>query len=110
MFLALDLKVEVKMAGINIADYDDWLIESADSFTEAILMSDTADVDTKIMRAFMKQHAAQSHNTAFNFDPEVDVPNCPRGVPEPFPSPAPSTPGGLAPSTPLKIGVPLPSE
>jgi hypothetical protein len=108
MFLPLDLKVDVLMNGINMADYDDWVIESADSFSEATLISDSGDVDTKIMKAFVKQHAAQHHNTAFNFDPQIDVPNCPRDVPGPSASASPSTPGGAGPSTPLRIDVPLP--
>ena len=98
--------VEVVLKGIDFSKATDWMVTNGHDYLEASLVSHDADVDTKLVGAFEKQHPAAIFDEAMTFLAR-DVPNFPRNMPCTMPfSPAAASSDF---QTPLKTGVALPS-
>ena len=96
--------VEVVLKGVDFDQATDWLITNGQDYVEAALVSVDAGVDSKLVRAYEKQHKPAEYDVAMTFEGK-DVPGFPRTA-----ASVPMTPvsPGSACSTPLKISVPLP--
>jgi hypothetical protein len=97
--------VEVVLKGVAFGDSKDWMIVNGQDYLEASLVSVDAGVDSKLVRAYEKQHKPAEYDLAMTFEGK-DVPNFPRNA-APLPL-TPVSPSGSACVTPLKQNVPLP--
>ena len=116
-------KVTVLFRGIDMDAATDWTIIDAASYTDAILFSVDADVESKITRAYERVNTTPMYNDPMMFNPVEVVPGFPRDarIPPPTPtmyspSPSPLHGTGSASSnggadlcvTPLRVNVPMP--
>ena len=68
-------RVEVVFKGIDLAAANDWVIVDGHSYTDATLVSADADVETKICRAFERQHPQHTTTLPFHYNQFSLVPS-----------------------------------